>query len=297
MASKYEILLASSGWGAPNYLTELGPEALLQGGLSELLREEKIPFKISDPIYPILRGHEAKIAMKFRLKLINDFNQKLANKVQKSLSEGYFPIILGGDHSIAAGSWYGYSHYCHEPFGLIWFDAHMDAHTAATSESGSWHGMPLAALLGHGELFQNENEPAIIPSNVFLIGTRSFEQGEANFLKLKNVRIYTMEEVNSRGLKNIIEDVLSLTSHLKTLVVSLDLDVIDPLEAPGVGTKDVGGISSKDLISSLSDINRTEKLKAFELAEYNPYEDLNNQTLRLSYEIIKKIVSSTYNKT
>jgi arginase len=191
-------------------------------------------------VYPSVQFSEKNIPLSEALPIIVDFNRRLAECVSDAIGHHFFPVVIGGDHCNAIGTWNAVACSLNEPLGLIWIDAHMDAHTKETSPSGAWHGMPLACLMGYGvkELAQLKRErPILNPKHLCLIGVRSFEEGEAALLKRLNVKIYYIDEVKRRGLHEVLKEAIDhVNQGTKGYGVSLDVDVIDPSEAPGTGS-------------------------------------------------------------
>jgi arginase len=205
--------------------------------------------------------------------------RKLAARVEQSVARGRRFVVFGGDHSCAIGTWSG----AHNGLpidarlGLVWFDAHMDAHTPATTPSGRLHGMPLAVLMGHGpeELTGIARRgPALLPRNLCLVGVRSYEAGEAALLEKLGVRVIMMDEVRRRGLPSVTEEALAIARRgTEGFGISVDLDVLDPTEAPGVGSRVAGGMQGEDLARALKLLHGAPDLLGIELAEYNPLLD------------------------
>ena len=221
---------------------------------------------------------------------IVSFNKKLAALVSLTIDSGRFPVVIGGDHSIAVGTWSGVKQSLGSPFSLIWIDAHLDGHTLESTPSGAIHGMPLAGLLGEGDPGMAKllgSEPVLQPENLFLIGVRSYEPEEEALFKRLGVKVYWIDEVKRRGLESVVREVMSL---IKTpdIGVSIDLDVIDPSEAPGVGSPEPNGLSSVELLSVLKVFR--ERLCAFELVEYNPQLDFEQKTREIAYQILEEIL-------
>ncbi len=269
MGKIVRYLGACMGLGAQIRACERGPEVL---------------FPNIDLLYP--RGEGTVLSR------IHAFNLCLADEVAKILKRGEFPIVLGGDHSIAVGTWNGVRHTLAQPLGLVWIDAHMDGHTCETTPSGAFHGMPLAGLLGYGESEMAAllgPIPVLFPQNVILIGTRSFEEGEAALFEKLKIKIYFMEEVARRGIKAIFQEALERI-QTPCLGLSLDLDAVDPSDAPGVGSPKPNGLCAKELLSALSCFQ--DRLTAFELVEYNPERDVQHKTRDLAYEILNRVFSS-----
>ncbi len=265
----YHYIGAASGWGAKLRACEKG---------SIIVLNENPNLVSSELLLPKIHSSELYIPLESSLSIICDINDRLANRVYEVLLEQKFPIILSGDHSIAVGTWNGFYHYFDnpqsKPIGLLWIDAHMDSHIPKTSPSGAWHGMSLAALLGYGDTeFRclKMNKSVLRPENTCLIGVRSFEEGEAELLQKLKVRVFFADEIKKRGMKSVMEEALMIVNDGTVgFGVSLDIDSLDPLEAPGVGSPEPDGLSEQELCDALSLLRTQKKFKAFELAEYNP---------------------------
>lgn len=199
--------------------------------------------------------------------------------------------MLGGDHTCAVGTWTGIAGALavRGPLGLVWIDAHMDAHTPSTSPSGMLHGMPLACLLGHGDprLTAITGDARLDPGRVCLVGVRNFETGEAALLRRLGVRVFFMHEVARRGLDAVLADALATAGEGAAGVgLSLDLDALDPRDAPGVGTPAPGGIRGTELVRSLARTAASAALAGVEIVEYNPYRDRGGVTARLVGDVL-----------
>ena len=233
--------------------------------------------------------------------IIQKMCQQLAEAVSNSIKKKQFFVVLGGDHSSAIGTWSGVYDAIHpsEELGLIWLDAHMDSHTPETTLSGRIHGMPLAALLGYGYPALTSilhDAPKIKPENLCLIGVRSFEQGEEALLKRLNVRIYFIEEVKQRGFKNVLQEALSIVSqNTSRYGLSLDLDVLDPQDVPGVDVKEPDGIAASDLLATIPTLFSDPRLIGLEIAEFNPSQDRKQCTEKLIVDLLKMVVRNKKN--
>lgn len=289
MKRHYHIIGACSCWGAQIRACELGPEELVAGQVFDRLQKQGVRISEIEMLYPDKLARNEEIPLSASLPLIKEFNLTLYQAVKRAVGNSFFPIVLGGDHSIAVGTWNAFE----APFGLLWIDAHLDSHTDKTTPSGAYHGMPVAALLGHGlkELAQLvKTQPVLLPQNLAFIGARSYEEGEIDLLKQLNVKIYFMEEIERRGLKAVLLEALAhVTKNTARFGVSLDLDVFSPEEAPGVGSPEKGGISKKEFLPLISAIGKDPRLLAFEMVEFNPKRDINHQTRELAFEILKEV--------
>jgi arginase len=280
----------ASGWGAQVRETEKGPDAFHN---AEVLSSFPCSCVWKETLYPLKSAHEVTLPPGLlTLPYIEDICGRLAYSVEEVLNKGHFPAVIGGDHSMAVGTWAGVVHHYQalQKFGLIWIDAHMDAHTMETTPSQAFHGMPLAALLGYGEsslVELIEQGPILNPQHVCLIGVRSYEEGEEKLLKRLGVRIYFMEEVQDRGFQVVLQEALKIVK--KDTIgfgLSIDLDGFDPQDAPGVGTPESDGLRAQEILPTLSHIQRDPAFKALEIVEYNPHRDKGGKTLHLMRDLL-----------
>ncbi|MBE7554102.1 MAG: arginase [Anaerolineales bacterium] len=213
---------------------------------------------------------------------------------QAAIEAGHLPLFLGGDHSIAVGTLGGVTHT--GPAGLIWIDAHGDFNTPESSPSGNLHGMPLAALLGLGAadlVNLGRPGPKLQPSEVVLIGVRDLDSQEKVLLKESQVRVYTMREIDERGIAAVAGEALERLSHLPRLHVSLDMDSLDPREAPGVGTPVPGGLTSREAHLLMEIIADCACVGSIDVVEINPILDERNQTAKIAVELIASLLGQT----
>jgi arginase len=196
--------------------------------------------------------------------------------------------VLGGDHSCAGGTWTGVARSLDGPLGLVWIDAHMDAHTPRTSHTGRLHGMPLAWLLGEDDdPLYGLGAGVLEPQHVCLVGVRSYEPEEDERLRRLGVRVVFMDEIRSRGIDSVLDEALAIaTAGTDGFGVSIDLDVITPDEAPHVGTPVTGGVSSAELARALERIAGLTGLAAIELVEYSPRLDRDGSTARVAVDLL-----------
>lgn len=231
-----------------------------------------------------------------RVEHIALLNQRLAEATFKAAKENPSVVVIGGDHSCAMGTWSGVAEARREKgeqTALLWFDAHMDSHTLETSDSGHPHGMPLAALLGYGDSRFTEilsKEQKIKPENLFLIGIRSYEAPEKELLEKLNVRIYYIEEVQQRGLKAIISEILEvLVARKIPYGISLDIDFFSPDTMPATGTPENPGAEPEEFIDSCSLFTEHPPI-AFEFVEFNPSLDRDGLSLRYIKKIFDALI-------
>ncbi|MDO4711674.1 MAG: arginase [Peptostreptococcaceae bacterium] len=259
----------------------LGVDAVRYAGIKARL--ERIGYDVKDEGDIEVRRDEA-VTKDPNLKNMNvivDVNQKLCDKVDEVMKTGRFPVVVGGDHSIAMGTIKGVLHNV-QKLGVIWFDAHGDINTNETTPSGNIHGMPVAALLGMGaeELTSiGGSEFKLDKKNFVYIGSRDLDAGERAAMKALGMHVYTMHEIDDLGIKTVMEEAIKIASDgTDGIHVSFDMDVLDPSIAPGTGTKVKGGMGYREAHFSLELIAKTEKLVSVEFVEVNPLLDTANMT-------------------
>ena len=226
--------------------------------------------------------------------------RQLAKITQQLSAMQQLFCVVGGDHSSAIGTWSGVyagitQRYPAHRLGLVWFDAHLDSHTPETTLSGNIHGMPLACLLGYGEQRLSKllgQESAIIKAqHVSVIGARSWETAEYQLLERLKVKVYTMAEIQRRGLQQVFAEAIARASiGTQGYGISLDLDVIDPNDVPGVGTPAVDGIELAELLQALQYCRGDKRLLGIEIAEFNPSFDKNGITLQAIAQILLNLL-------
>lgn len=226
---------------------------------------------------------------------IADNCRRVANKIARTSA---FPLTLGGDHSIAAGTVAGIAKR-HKKLGLLWIDAHGDFNTPASSPSGNVHGMPLAAIAGLGarELTHlNRKVPLVAPDKIVLVGIRDIDPGEARNIRQAGVTAFTMREIDERGMRAIMAEALTIvTTNTNGFHLSLDMDALDPEYAPGVGTPVNGGLSYREAHLAMEMIHDKHAMLSMDVVEVNPVLDIANKTAALAVELIlsamgKKII-------
>ncbi|MFA6971322.1 MAG: arginase [Gallionella sp.] len=283
------VIGAACGYGAQNHGCQDGPDVLKSFGFLDQLNKAGIKYHW-DGILHLPEDH-----YRTPLSSVSMFCEGLAFKVGNNILRGNFPLVLGGDHSCAIGTWSGVKSVMpeHGRLGLLWIDAHMDSHTYATTPSSAIHGMPLACLLGHGEecLTQIISPlPKLFPEHVCLVGTRSFEEGEARLLQQLGVRIFFMEEIMRRDMEVVWNEALTIVQQQTTgFGISLDLDVLDPLEEAGVGSPEPGGVLKSRLVEMLRTLKANPNFLAMEIVEYNPYLDTNFITANAVCDLVAAI--------
>jgi arginase len=283
--------------GASRRGVDMGPSALRIAQLCERLAA--LGHEVDDAGNLAVARREDLIARgrsRSYLSAIVDVCRELADETESAVKEGFVPLTLGGDHSLAAGSVAGVASAFYdrgERVGLIWLDAHADLHTPESSETGNIHGMPLAHLLGHGdsELSSiSRARPAVLAKNVALVGIRDLDPSEKQHVAQYGVRAFTMREIDERGLKAVMSDAIAIAlSGTEGIHLSCDLDWLDPYEAPGVGTPVPGGATFREGHLAMELISDTGKLVGIDLVENNPTLDLRNTTAELSVDLVRSV--------
>jgi arginase len=264
-----------------------GPPHLLAGGLVGRLTARGADVAL----HAMLEPHYPE-----RYRALSELAGRIAREVADVIEAGRFPVVLGGDHSCAIGTWSGAAAAlaARGPLGLVWVDAHMDSHTRATSGSGMPHGMPLAALLGYGEArpiaahaASTVVEGHVDPRHVALVGVRSHEPEEAELLGRLGVKVFDQAAVDARGVREALAGAVAIARGAAGgYGISVDLDAVDPRDAPGVGTPVAGGVPGDELVAALGACCRDGRFRALEIVEYNPHRDVGHRTARLVEEMI-----------
>lgn len=226
---------------------------------------------------------------------LSALNKKLASVISYLVQSNQPFAVIGGDHSVALGTWKGVlSAQAMSRFGLLWIDAHMDAHNFMSSPSGNVHGMPVNALLGGGDnrlrsLYQSQRY--LLPAHLVLFGVRSFEPREAARLERRGIRVFTIDDIEAMGgVKPAMQQAMHCLQDCASIGVSLDLDAIDPKQAPGVSTPESNGLDAKELCDALGDVRDDGRLLGVEIVEFDPLEDREGQTAK----VMRKVLDSLF---
>jgi arginase len=273
---------------------DMGPSAFRSAGLGE--RVAALGYTVVDKgdlPAPIPETQELRDERKKYIREIAKVCQKLYQASLASLTEGAFPLVLGGDHSLAAGSVAAAADWAKQakdlPIGLLWIDAHGDMNTPATSLSGNVHGMPLAALLGTepAELARiGSVTPKVLPAHTVLVGVRNLDEREKVAVRESHVHVFTMKDIDRQGIASIIEQAVSLAGRETAGIhVSFDMDVCDPQIAPGVGTPIRGGLNYREAHMVMEIVADSGLLTSLDLVEVNPTLDVRNATAQLGTEL------------
>ena len=272
---------------------DMGPSALRIAGLGEAIARlgRQVVDKGNLPA-PIAETQDALDRQKKYIEPIAEVCRSLYASCSASLEAGAVPLVLGGDHSIAAGSVAASADYIRringKPLGLIWVDAHGDMNTPQTTTSGNVHGMPLAALLGQepGELASIGESPSVRPEHTVLVGIRNLDDEEKEQIRASGVHVFTMKDIDREGAAAIAERALMLASSgTGGIHVSFDLDVCDPTIAPGVGTPVRGGLDYRESHVIMELVADSNQLIALDMVEVNPTLDNRNATAEFATEL------------
>ena len=276
--------------GAGRRGVDMGPSAIRYAGLEQQLRE-KLRVQVSDEgnvISPVVETAEMGDERARYLPQILDLCDRLAHLVEAAARRGALPLVLGGDHSVALGSLVGMAK-ARGPGGVVWVDAHGDVNSPETSPTGNVHGMVLAAALGlAGDLFRRDGWPlpAVEVGKLALVGVRSLDDGERKLLQRIDAKVFTMSEVDRIGIEPCMREALAHASGAAFLHVSLDMDVVDPDYAPGVGTPVRGGLSYREAHLAMETVAESDLLDSLDVVEVNPILDRENATGQLAVELV-----------
>lgn len=265
---------------------DMGPSAFRIAGIEEGVRALGHAFidrgnvAVGDP-----RGQEPVDPNAKYLPTIAEACAELRDRVRESMADGHFPLVVGGDHSIAVGTVAGVANHFHEAgqrIGVIWFDAHADMNTPESTESGNVHGMPLAAITGTGPRALTElgdPSPMVTSARVAMVGIRSVDRLEAMNVKDSDVACFTMREIDEQGIRSVMEQAIRhVTEGTAGFHLSFDVDGTDPSVCPGVGTPVAGGVSYREAHTVMEMAATSKKLLSLEMVEINPILDDRNQT-------------------
>src|SRR5579862_6370402 len=273
---------------------DMGPSALRVAGLQSRLKQ--LGHQVEDFGNIAVKQPEEQHYGEKRAKYLHEIAETcrgLAELTERTLDEGFAPLLLGGDHSIAIGSFSGVSHFFRaqsKKVGFLWLDAHGDMNTPDSSPSGNVHGMPLASLVGYGapELVDLLGyHPKVEPRNVAIVGVRDLDPRERRLVKDSGVHVFTMRDIDERGMREVMTEALRfVTDDTDGAAVSLDMDFVDPTDAPGVGTPVSGGVTYREAHLAMEMIADSEAMVSLEVVEINPILDEHNRTALLGVELV-----------
>src|SRR5256885_8206650 len=294
MPQKVRIIGVPMDLGQSRRGVDMGPSALRVAGLQARIKQ--LGHQVEDIGNISVKQPEEMSYGEKRAKYLQeiaDACKDLSAIVEKSLEESMMPVVLGGDHSIAAGTLSGIAAHFKKKekrIGLIWLDAHGDINTPESSPSGNVHGMPLAAAMGYGaiELVELQGfKPKVEPQNISLVGIRDLDSQANELAKKSGVHVFTMRDIDERGMREVMSDALKYAmDDTDGISVSLDMDVVYPSDAPGVGTPVRGGVTYREAHLAMEMIADTEAMVSLEIVEINPVIDEHNRTALLGVELV-----------
>ena len=294
MAEKVRIIGVPMDLGQSRRGVDMGPSALRGAGLQASIK--KLGIQVEDIGNLSVKQPEEMPVGEKRAKYMQEIAETcgdVAAAAEKSLSEGFLPLVLGGDHSIAAGVAAGVANHFRKDkkqIGYLWLDAHGDMNTPESSPSGNVHGMPLAAIMGYGapELVDLLGfRPKAEPGNIVIVGARDLDAQERKIVKKSGIHVFTMRDIDERGMREVMSDALKhAMDDTAGIAVSLDMDFVDPSDAPGVGTPVRGGVTYREAHLAMEMIADTESMVSLEVVEINPILDEHNRTALLGVELV-----------
>ena len=295
-SKRVAIIGAALDLGAGRRGVDMGPSAIRYAGLEERLRSigyECLDWgNIETAVVEATPEHDVRARY---LPEIRTACGRVAQLVGHAIAEGYVPLVLGGDHSIAMGTLGGLAGALGAG-GVLWIDAHGDLNTPADSPSGNVHGMPLAAAIGEAsDLFEPDvwGFPAVDPARVALVGTRSLDRGEQERIRRLGIKDYTMSDIDRVGIERAVRESLAHIAGPGFVHVSLDMDALDPEVAPGVGTPVRGGLSYREAHLALELVAESGLATSIEVVEVNPILDRENATAALAVELVASALGKT----
>ncbi|HZO53927.1 MAG TPA: arginase [Bryobacteraceae bacterium] len=296
--SQIAVIGAPLDLGAGRRGVDMGPSAIRVARLNARL--ESLGYEVFDLGNVEVEQAESRPVGRENARYLPEITKtctRLSKAVESALGAGQFPLVLGGDHSVAAGTVAGVARHFRrkkQKIGLIWVDAHADMNTPETSPSGNVHGMPLASCIGIGpdELVKMCGfSPKVLPGNVALVGIRDVDQLEKPHVKASGVRAFTMRQIDERGLLHVMSEAIRIASEgTAGFHLSFDMDGVDPAEAPGVGTPVRGGITYREAHLALELVCDSNRMVSFEVVEVNPVLDVANRTAELAVELVMSVM-------
>ena len=301
-ATVYNLIGAGTAWGAASPGPDMAPDVLMAAGLAETLQSYGINVKWHGLLAPFPPRPDHDPGLDEAYGMIKYFSRNICHEIMELMetAKHVTPVVIGGDHSVAMGTWSGVTTAlkAYGQFGLLWIDAHMDAHTPITARQGKWgghfHGTPLAHLLGHGDKILCEigsKRTKLKHSYTALVGVRSFEKGEAELLNELGVRVFMQDEIAARGLLPVLQDALKIVSKApKGWGLSFDLDVLDPRDMRAVGTTEPNGLRLADFCATWPQLKLPTAPRAIELVEYVPTNDVDGHGLKVIEQVLRTLL-------
>lgn len=280
----YNVILASTDLGVHVDGTNLGPNVIVK-----YIENKKINEIIDIEKDKIIKDKDH-FNLKKNLDYINKFNSELYLQAYNSLKNGYTPITIGGDHSLAIATALASRDFYKEDIGVLWIDAHTDFNTFETTETGNIHGLPLAAIAGLCKGLDDFANNNVKPQNIFVLGARSIDKKEKIVTNKANINVISTDYLLKHDTKEIIDNIFKAMPS--KVHVSYDLDLIDPFDAPGVSVPEIDGIRKKQAYEIIDCLKKyQQRITSFDLVEYNPTFDKNDKTLKIAIDILNKFMN------
>jgi arginase len=289
-ARRIRVIGAELDLGQDRRGVDMGPSAMRYAGLQARL--EALGFAVKDEGNIVAPDMAAILQGDPRAKYLADilrYNVRMADAVEAATRAGEFPLVLGGDHSLAIGVLGGLARAAGAPGAVLWIDAHGDLNTPDTSPSGNIHGMPVAAAVGLGRAWFDTGEwpvPSVDEARVAMIGVRSLDDEEREVLRRTQIRVVTMAEIDRIGMEAAVDTALDRLRAAPWVHVSLDMDVMDPMHAPGVGTPVPGGITYREAHLMMEMVFESAMMGSLQVVEVNPILDVQNRSAQLAVELV-----------
>jgi arginase len=289
-ARRIRIIGAELDLGQDRRGVDMGPSAMRYAGLQARL--EALGFAVQDEGNIVAPDMAALAQGDPRAKYLSEilrYNVRMADAVEAAARAGEFPLVLGGDHSLAIGVLGGLARAAGAPGAVLWIDAHGDLNTPDTSPSGNIHGMPVAAAVGLGRAWFDTGQwpvPSLDEARVAMIGVRSLDDEEREVLRRTQIRVVTMAEIDRIGMEAAVDTALDRLRAAPWVHVSLDMDVMDPLHAPGVGTPVPGGITYREAHLMMEMVSESGMMGSLQVVEVNPILDVQNRSAQLAVELV-----------
>lgn len=273
---------------------DMGPSAIRYAGVAGRLK--KLGYTVKDYGNVTVDNGTAQEETHGNLKnliAVTQTSRRIRDAVKTMLEDNSFPLVLGGDHSMSIGTLAAITaHY--DNIGVIWYDAHGDLNVPATSPTGNIHGMPLAVNLGYGhEMLTQIGTHKVKAEHVVLIGVRDLDEGERAFIKQHNMLAFTMHEIDLLGMAEVMKRTLEHLAHTDGIHLSLDLDALDPMYCPGVGTPVLGGLTYRESHLAMELLAASKRIVSAEFVEVNPILDERNKTAEVAVALIASLLGDT----
>ena len=295
MSRSVTLIGAPTDVGASDRGASMGPEALRVAGLGPALTQRGLDVVDRGNLAGPANPWQQPVDGYRHLREVIEWNRLVHDAVHGELGRGRLPILLGGDHCLGIGSISAVARHCRESgksLRVLWLDAHADFNTSELSPSGNIHGMPLAVSLGIGHpvlLNIGGYTPKIKPENLVIIGARSLDDGEKELIKEKGIKVYTMHEIDRLGMTQVMKETIDYLSGTDGVHLSLDLDGLDPDDAPGVGTPVKGGISYRESHLAMEMLAEADMVTSAEFVEVNPILDQHNKTAEVAVALMSSL--------